>query len=208
METIDFSPVGFNKQFVRHQYIKDDLKPLWDEVNELLEDRSVYPEYQYNLAGNLEHEYMLPDQIKPHIHKIVGPLIAQYGKTNKLPKKLTLGNVWVNLQQKHEFNPPHTHDGVVSFVIWLQLPYTFAEEDRVAPGAKGKKPLSGRFSFYLPIDDEVKSYHLDSDQPHESTVVLFPSNLSHAVNPYYSTDELRITISANYIDTELLKNEK
>lgn len=206
METIDFSPVGFDKQFVKHQYTKDDLKPLWDEINELLEDTSVYPEYQYNLAGNIKDEYMLPDQIKSHVNRLLAPLVEEYGKRKPLPKHLTLGNVWVNLQRKHEFNPPHTHDGVLSFVIWLQLPYTFKEEDLVAPGSKAKKPLSGRFTFYLPVEDEVKTYHLESDKPNEGTVVLFPSNLTHAVSPFYSTDELRITLAANYLDTEKLKN--
>lgn len=208
METIDFSPVGFDKQFVKHQYTKEDLQPIWDEINELLEDKSVYPEYQHNLAGNIEEEYMLSDQIKSHVNRLLAPLIIEYQKRKPLPKELTLGNVWVNLQRKHEFNPPHTHDGVLSFVIWLRIPFTFADEDKVAPGARSKKPLSGRFSFLLPVGDEVKTYHLESDQSAENTIVLFPANLSHAVNPFYSSDELRITVSANYLDTEVLKNEK
>ena len=208
METVDFSPTGFDRQFVKHQYTKEDLQPIWDEVNELLEDRSAFPEYQHNLAGNIKEEYMLSDQIKSHVNRLMAPLVKEYGKRKPLPKHMTLGNVWVNLQRKHEFNPPHTHDGVLSFVIWLQLPYTFAEEDRVAPGAKAKKPLSGRFSFYLPVGDEVKTYHLESDQPNEGTAVIFPSNLSHAVNPFYSSDELRITVAANYLDTEILKSNE
>ena len=207
METIDFSPTGHNKQFVKHQYSKDDLKPIWDEINDLLEDTSVYPGYQHNLAGNIKEEYMLPEEIKPHVNRLLAPLVKEYSKHNKLPERLTLGNVWVNLQRKHEFNPPHTHDGVLSFVIWLQIPYTFAEEDQVAPGAKAKKPLSGRFTFYIPANDEVKTYHLDSDQSQENTVVLFPASMTHAVNPFYSSDELRITVAANYLDTEKLKNE-
>lgn len=30
--------------------------------------------------------------------------------------------LWVNYQKQHEFNPPHDHDGKLSFVAYLQIP--------------------------------------------------------------------------------------
>lgn len=195
---INFEPVGYNHGFVEHQYKSKDLKPLKQMVKQVQKNSQKYNDYRPQLAGNIKEEYQLDDSIKPHINQLLAPLIEQYGKYKPLPKHLMLGNVWVNFQRKYEFNPPHTHDGVLSFVIWLDIPYTFEEEDAMSPGSKSVKPLSGRFAFNLPIGDEVKSYYPRADKTANGTILLFPSHLSHSVFPFYSSDKLRITVSANY----------
>ena len=113
-------------------------------------------------------------------------------------KSLVLDDIWVNFQQKHEFNPVHTHSGLFSFVIWLNIPY----EDEVengpdALGASGIK-ANGNFVFhYTDTLGRVHGFNIPADKSYNGTIILFPSMLSHSVNPFYSSDGKRITISGN-----------
>ena len=45
-------------------------------------------------------------------------------------------NLWCNFQKKYEINPPHTHSGFVSFVIFVQIPYKLEDEDALYPDLK------------------------------------------------------------------------
>ena len=40
-------------------------------------------------------------------------------KFEKTPEYI-LSALWINYQKKNEFNPPHDHDGKLSFVIYLK----------------------------------------------------------------------------------------
>lgn len=198
IQITDFNTIGLDQRFVRYRYEHDEMEPVWHEINEVIRNTQGAVDYRKHLAGHIKEEYQLADTVKPHVNKLLAPLIQQYARFHQLPSTLTLGNVWVNLQRKHEFNPPHTHDGLLSFVMWMRIPYTFKEEDA---GNEAKKALSGRFGFIVPDNDECRTFYLDSDHDHENTVVLFPAKLMHLVNPFYSSDELRITVSANYYET-------
>ena len=199
IQITDFTKLGLNQRFVRYQYERDDMTPMWQEIIKVTADTENAQDYRKHLAGHIRQEYELADTVKPQVNRLMAPLIEQYARFHQLPKKLGLGTVWVNLQKKHEFNPPHTHDGILSFVMWMQIPYTFDEEDE---GNEAKKPLSGRFSFIIPDGEECKTVYLDSDKNYENTCVLFPAKLMHFVNPFYSSDGLRITVSANYYDLD------
>ena len=41
---------------------------------------------------------------------------------------LSMGKPWINFQKKHEFLPNHTHDGVLSYSIWIKIPYDEKKE--------------------------------------------------------------------------------
>ena len=201
IKIIDFSRQNSEQRYVHYQYDKEDMSPLWTEVNRVLDKPESFKDYRKHLAGNIESEYQLDDTVKPHINKLLAPLVAQYNRFVELPKELVLGNVWVNFQKKHEFNPPHLHDGTLSFVIWLQIPFTHKQENKMSPGRMAKLPLSGKFGFLIVQDHkEIRTCYLDSDKKEENTILLFPADMMHFVNPFYTSDDLRITISANYYD--------
>ena len=40
----------------------------------------------------------------------------------QLADKIVLDSLWINFSQKHDYNPPHTHTGALSFVIYCQVP--------------------------------------------------------------------------------------
>ncbi len=44
------------------------------------------------------------------------------GKMYDSKPEYALTALWCNFQRQHEFNPPHDHDGKLSFVIYLSVP--------------------------------------------------------------------------------------
>jgi hypothetical protein len=49
---------------------------------------------------------------------------------SKKSDRVEIGDIWINFQKKHEFNPEHTHSLDLSFVIYLQIPDTLIEENK------------------------------------------------------------------------------
>ena len=120
-------------------------------------------------------------------------------KNYDLPK-LKLDGVWINFQKKHEYFPLHNHAGVLSFVIWLDIPYTKNEEIEFAT-KKGITSYSskhvGSFFFVYPQGRECIPFRIDADKSFNGVIAVFPSRLQHLVNPFYSSDGYRITMSGN-----------
>jgi len=44
---------------------------------------------------------------------------------------------------------------------------------------------------------ELESYHYCVEDDMRDKLVFFPSRLNHSVNPFYSSDEHRISVSGN-----------
>jgi len=199
--------------------IYNDLKPL---VNEIQNDFSLAKEYNSTLAGEIKHEYefILPNSVtnfikeKTNIISESSPILDQisplfeptYSNGNKQhinQEELIFtydGSAWVNFQQKHEYNPPHCHSGVFSFVIWYQIPYFIKDELPYNSGDKRNNKFysaNGDFNFLHTNGSTVLNQSLYIDKSKEGYMAIFPSSLYHYVNPFYSSDDYRITISGN-----------
>jgi hypothetical protein len=168
-------------------------------------DKSI--EHNANLAGNIEQEFLL-DQ---HIPILEQYLLDQIGNDSMLMhymnrdfncntenKLLGLTRLWVNFQKKHEFNPIHNHDGVFSFIIFLQVPYTREEQKNISPGRKGKFECAGFVEFiHSGLLGNIETVKYPVDKTWEQRMLIFPAKLTHCVYPFYGTDEYRITMSGN-----------
>ena len=125
-------------------------------------------------------------------------------KTNVLTKscELKIISTWANFQKKHEFNPPHNHSGVMSWIIFLNIPYILEDEDRVFPevGIHNTQLSTSRLSF-LQVSPIVRGgidgVILNVDKSFEGKILMFPSYIQHQVFPFYTSDDYRITISGN-----------
>jgi hypothetical protein len=113
-------------------------------------------------------------------------------------RPLYLDKLWVNFQEKHEFNPVHDHTGVFSFVIWVKIPYNLKNETALSPGANSAQPLAGHFSFYYTsVLGHLSHFSIPADETMENTLLIFPSKLNHSVYPFYSSEDFRISVSGN-----------
>ena len=109
-----------------------------------------------------------------------------------------LTSLWCNYQRQYEFNPPHDHDGILSFVIYLSIPDELKEENKAYTG-RSCGPGGIQFIYGEGAGD---SAHCLSDFPKEGEMFIFPAWLKHWVFPFRS-DVTRVSVSGNVHITNL-----
>jgi hypothetical protein len=189
------------------QPIMDQLK---SEIDNMIANNFAGEfDYRQLLLGHMTHEFGLTDSIpvlEPFLLNMSSlynqkwnyyqGLDEQYNGAGE--KQLKLVDLWVNFQKKHEFNPPHTHTGIMSFVIWVKIPYDLQEELKVFPEIKSGPTRTSKFTFhYTNVLGQLQHYTLDVDKSFEGNMAIFPSHLNHSVNPFYTSDEYRISVAGN-----------
>ena len=158
-------------------------------------------DYRDNLAGHLKNEKALDTN---KVFKILYPYLNSYtqgyfeyrGQT--LATGFELKSAWINRQKKNEFNPPHTHDGDLSFVIYTEIPKNLHEECR-ASVANSPGPGCISFDFNMPSSDGGHKLFLKthSHLPCVGDMFIFPAGLPHWVFPFTKTEGERVSISGN-----------
>ena len=184
--------------------IKDELKKM------LLEEAPKGVDYRNKLAGILEHETGYTDEAKnriiPHLAKCFGLYDQAWEhytrKKNKKKPEYILSALWINHQKKHEFNPPHDHDGALSFVIYLDIPEKLKKENEDYIG-KSAGPGGIQFLYGEGPRDQAVTYM--SHFPETGDMFIFPAWLKHWVSPFKS-DCTRISVSGNVHDSAPLNN--
>jgi hypothetical protein len=162
------------------------------------------------LAGVLKNQFHYRDKNK--FHKFMEGTFNLYNAamqrwketTDKTPSTYFLEKLWINYQGPNEFNPPHSHGGALSFVIFAKIPMELRVENQ---NYKGLSAGPGGITFlYGDIEDRCITNH--SVFPEEGDMYIFPAWVKHWVYPYQS-DCKRISISGNVIDKiELNKLKK
>ena len=190
------------------------IKVLDDDINEMIDTNfKDSTDYNYRLAGVIEHEYLLEkEKSKNAIMEVIDYLTpifwSNWGDARASKKHHILVNtetfkedLWVNFQKKYEHNPSHHHSGDLSFVIWKKIPYNLEEERKASRFGNDERSRSaGVFSFEYPDSSMlggIRQYRIPLSKDHENILVLFPSFLLHSVYPFYSSDDYRISISGN-----------
>ena len=196
-----------NTGFLKHVFDDPDLIPLRKEVEVIQKNFKQSNQVNDKLIGNIKKEFEIIDS-KIYLENLLIPFIYEFDQkfnylrnlnvlTNNLP--FTLGNAWVNFQEKFEFNPNHNHSGFMSFVIWLNIPFLMDEERKNSPGKYSSENLSGNFQFqYVNTLGNVDSYNIPVDTTYKNTMIMFPSKFIHCVYPFYSSDNYRISVSGNF----------
>lgn len=197
-----------NFGYILKSFTDKELKPIKDEINEIKDNFNSSISFNNNLAGNLEKEYRLHKSFDC-ILNLFAPLIDEYEKTfnylsgiNFLKKdtSVVLDQPWVNFMKKNEFNPNHSHKGVFSFVLWIDIPYNIEDEINQASSKNSNSKVPGHFQFvYNNILGEIKTFPIPADKKFNGKGLLFPSKLTHAVYPFTTSDEYRISVSGNFI---------
>jgi hypothetical protein len=194
---------------------EEDVAPIKKEIDKIQSNFTKAIPANISLAGNIKKEYRLL-QCRDHVTKLFNPYLNEYNKATNYSfcessihepnKDFELQSLWVNFQQKYEFNPIHTHSGIFSFVLWISIPYNVENEIKYFPDMtpEDTKNACFEFTFLHPlggIDHEV--FHVDKS--YENNMIVFPSTLHHAVYPFYTSDEYRISVSGNF---DLKKNDR
>ena len=159
------------------------------------------------LAGHIEKEYLIPEKKCNSIEKTIlsDDVINNFYeyinsvKTIKEKKSLKLDIAWANYQKKYEFNPSHNHTGILSFVIWIKIPYDINEEINYFQDLKNNSKNSCFEFNYTNIFGRMTNTLLKIDKGWEGKFCVFPSELNHTVYPFYTSDDYRISVAGNLI---------
>jgi len=207
-----------NQGVVETRLSEEIVNNLWALINEAKEQPE---DMNFNIKGNISSSLRL-DGVSPLLEdfnqKVIPALIDEFIKEFGAPSRNAepqqqvidqytnwkLDSLWVNFQNKHQFNPPHDHSGVYSFVIWMQIPTSYKEQSKLPIAGKDgfisdhSNECVSNFSFsYTDILGKTQQYIYKMEKEVEGLLVLFPSNLTHQVFPFYKSDDVRVSISGN-----------
>jgi hypothetical protein len=196
IEHFQFPNIGFTSA----KLTEAELAPIKKEIEEIRNNFESSITHNHNLAGNIKKEFSFKNL------GYLATTIFPYIKEDPYLKSKISGNVsirligaWINFQEKYEFNPPHDHDGDLSFVIWISIPYNINSELTNSPSVKSNYPVAGHFSFlYTSSLGGIAEHLIPADRSMENTLLIFPASLKHCVYPFYTSDEFRISVSGNF----------
>jgi len=210
------------------------LNDLLSDANAIKNDFSSAKRANHTLAGHIAHEYKYEpssgfieyiDDLTRYYEVKSNNFIKNYfwsipisdsrppeiSKQNHYIPDLKIDSLWINYQQKYEYNPIHNHSGILSFVIWLEVPYKKEKEVEFAVKRGIDLHASmgvGDFNFIYPEFDKCNYFPIEADKSYNGIICMFPSKLQHYVNPFYTSDDYRISVAGNLYFKDFEQNFK
>ena len=191
---VEFSVMHWGPCVVQTKVEQDILSSLYAEAMRSKKDAGD------ELAGLLDTQIFLEDKEKfasffGVVFQMYNHSLTNFGKKFTTPPKYVLDKLWCNFQKQYDFNPPHSHGGALSFVIYLKIPDELVKENKKY---RGQSIGPGGISFHY---GDAKDYSIVNHSffPKEGDMFIFPAWLTHWVYPYRSRCT-RVSVSGNIID--------
>ena len=182
------------------------MKHLWNIIN----IPSQAENNKYPLAGNISKSVFVDDKDNIFYENVLKKLsefmffrnwenyFFSHIANSKPHPIFKINRIWVNYQKKHEFNPPHKHDGLFSFVVFMKIPTHWEQQHALSFSANSNSSCASDFQFLLGKENGVvEVMHIPLSPKDEGRMLFFPAWLNHQVFPFYGTEEERVTISGN-----------
>ena len=195
------------KEFENYGYLITDIDEnlLINVKNEIKKNQMI--SISDEVDGHVSGTYSLKDSLSD-LENIVMPYLIEYDKHYNYIKtnystltdnlSIVMNDAGVSFQNKHEFNPAHRHPGLMSFIIWLDIPYTRDDEIKLSPG-KSKRNKSGSFTMYYTNSiGDIETKDILLDESYNNKMLLIPSKIKHSVSPFYSTEKTRVSVAGNF----------
>ena len=183
----------------------DIYQDLNKEIVDIHTNDSGIHKMNESLAGQITKEYELTKSrqlLDPYLEEMGRAYQKEwnyYPKENPNDNKLKVESVWVNMQKKLEVYPLHNHDGTLSFVAWLYVPFKL-EDERNMENCKNSRTveLSSTFQFvYTTALGNIANCPMFEESGWEAQIIMFPAKLLHMVYPFQTSDDYRISIAGN-----------
>ena len=204
------SPI--DQGWMQRKLDEQEMEYLWKCI-----DNKRKKDFRNKLAGNISNSYLLLDRGDWFWNNTIKPLIKDYEKyfwaSAPQPRLITnqnhplyLTQMWVNYQKQTEFNPVHSHTGVYSFVVWMQIPTNYNDQKENPIAKKSNGDVVSNFQInYVDILGKMQQHAYQMTKKFEGRMLFFPSELHHCVYPFYNCDKDRISISGNIcLDTSVI----
>jgi len=173
-----------NFGFLREKLPERLYNSLIEEVNTLKTDNFIsgisaegVPNHHFLDKNNNDlFQYLIP--IVKSFTDHFGWPVRKY-LTNDVP--INFDAPWVNFHKQTQYFPLHSHNGAISYAIWLSLP-----------------SVTTQFYFhYLDTIGNIRKHEINLTKEDNGSLIMFPSTIMHGVNPFYNCSDVRITMSGN-----------
>lgn len=191
-----------NCGYIDHTFTNNDLIPISNEINFIRNNFETAEQINHSHTSTVKREYKLVSS-KNHLENLVIPFTKIYLEVfecslGKNQYDFELTSAWVNFQEKEEFFAPHTHNGDFSFVLYIEVPFFIEDEIQYVSSNSKKISTVSSFNFlYTDCLGEIKPSVMHVDKTWENKMLFFPGKMSHFVQPFYSSDKFRISVSGN-----------
>jgi len=173
------------------------------------------------LLGYLKKEFVIPkhlksDTIKSFLKWMAGVTLCnnlhfkRYFNNDNIEKFakidynkiLDADDFWINYQKKNEFNPVHNHVGILSWVVWNKIPYNVKDEIKTSQLVQNfPTPFFNSASSFSFVFEEglgtLGQFPILVDKKMQNYICMFPSYLNHKVDPFYTSDDYRVSFAGN-----------
>ena len=178
------------------------------------------------LAGRIRKQTNLEGQISPELEEsIIQHHMRYYRMTQEVPAmegmpifdslSMKLTAIWSNIQEAREYNPPHSHTGHFSFVIYCRndlekysleqlqdneydKPHRQKGTDGVDTPEAQNMPLAGLIELQYG-EPNWMNWTQFRHVPSRGDILIFPNWLRHTVYAHYEENHVRISVAGNVI---------
>ncbi len=180
-----------NDGYIRHSLPTDLFDALLTEAFECFNNQKIVTGLVRTDGNQTCDHYSMSDKNTNNLRDFIFPYIDHYRENFTYLNDMhylssnspyVFGKPWYNIQTPNQYLPIHTHQGILSYTIWLKLPI-----------------LSNFLFSYTDILGNIKSYKIELSPKDNGDFIIFPNRLSHQIYPFLSDDpnETRISISGN-----------
>jgi hypothetical protein len=147
--------------------------------------------------GNVENKYQLSSSFA-YLDSLLGPLIETYLNQSSLMQNYSilsknvpfkLHSAEMNMQYKNDFIHTHIRNGLFSFVLWLDVPFS----------KETQKNNSGKLTLHSSdIFGSNATSHIELDESLKYNVIMYPSRFGMSITPFIGTDEPCVFVTGNF----------
>ena len=175
------------------------IQEVRQELNLIMTRQKTPRPWNKELAGQIKGEFLMEfsAEARAKLGEIGNRFLKNYDPPGAhVEHDMKLLSSWINLQVKHEYNPVHNHDGKLSWVIWLDIPYELTDELKLYPNANCQDVSMFSFVYTSTVGD-IATHRLPIDKTWEGRMCMFPSRMNHSVAPFYTSDGVRVSVAGN-----------
>lgn len=189
-----------NYGYIQSEFSEADIAPIKQEIIDIPDVQEQYHTFSGQRIIRKEYELF---KTKHHMEKLMMPYVSAYLNTFQYDKEinvltkpapLVLDKMAVNFLDKHETNLPHHHDGVFSFIIWIDI--------ALGTSPSFVLPTEGDDSnfalYYTDVLGHIKEFIIPVNREWENNFILFPSGIQHSVRPCFGSDNYRTSVSGTF----------
>ena len=162
------------------------------------EGNTVISHAKDNQWSLIDREGIFEEEVlRPSIQKYVEQWGWPYKHKTTQAHDFEFNRFWTRITTSEQYQSLHDHQGVFSFNIWLQIPTDWREEQEGDLGFA--HPEASDFIFtYTDTLGTIRTNNYKLSKEMEGTMILFPSDLNHAVYPSYTNPKgYRISVSGD-----------